>query len=68
MWEQRADLSAWLDEGAVLYVCGDEKAMAKDVDATLHRIIADQRGWSDDKTAEYVAGLKKDRRYQRDVY
>jgi len=68
MWEQRADLFAWLEEGAALYVCGDEKAMAKDVDATLHRIIADQHGWSDDKTKEYVARLKKDRRYQRDVY
>ncbi|MGI9488416.1 MAG: diflavin oxidoreductase [Geminicoccaceae bacterium] len=68
MWEQRADLNAWLEEGASLYVCGDEKAMAKDVDATFHRIIADQRGWSDDKAAEHVSGLKKERRYLRDVY
>lgn len=68
MWERRADLFAWLEEGASLYVCGDEKAMAKDVDATLHRIVADQQGGSDDKANEYVAALKKDRRYQRDVY
>ena len=68
MWEQRADLFAWLEDGANFYVCGDEKAMAKDVDTTLHRIIADQRGWSDDKAAEHVSGLKKGRRYLRDVY
>ncbi|MGI9498571.1 MAG: diflavin oxidoreductase, partial [Geminicoccaceae bacterium] len=65
LWERRADLYAWLEEGANLYVCGDEKAMAKDVDAMLHRIIADQ---SDADAAGYISKLKKDRRYQRDVY
>ncbi len=28
--------------GAHLYVCGDEKGMAKDVDNTLVRILADR--------------------------
>ncbi len=42
MWERRAELYAWLEDGAHLYVCGDEKAMAKDVHATLARILADQ--------------------------
>ena len=65
MWEQRADLFAWLEEGAALYVCGDEKAMAKDVDATLQRIIAEQ---SDADPVDYLSKLKKARRYQRDVY
>jgi sulfite reductase (NADPH) flavoprotein alpha-component len=68
MWEQRADLHAWLEEGANLYVCGDEKAMARDVDAMLHRIIEDQSGRSNDDVAAYVTDLKKNRRYQRDVY
>ncbi len=65
MWAQRADLYAWLEEGAHLYVCGDEKAMAKDVDATLHRIIEDQ---SNNDPAGYVSTLRKNRRYLRDVY
>ncbi|NJO36966.1 MAG: sulfite reductase subunit alpha, partial [Rhizobiales bacterium] len=64
MWERRADLFAWLEEGAALYVCGDEKAMARDVDAMLHRII-EQSGAD---AADYVSRLKKERRYQRDVY
>jgi sulfite reductase (NADPH) flavoprotein alpha-component len=68
MWEQRADLYAWLQEGANLYVCGDEKAMARDVDAMLHRIVSDQAGKSDEDAAAYVTDLKKNRRYQRDVY
>ncbi len=65
MWERRADLFAWLEEGAALYVCGDEKAMAKDVDAMLSTIIADQSGADPEA---YMAELKKERRYQRDVY
>ncbi|MEM8951749.1 MAG: sulfite reductase [NADPH] flavoprotein alpha-component, partial [Pseudomonadota bacterium] len=64
MWERRADLFAWLEEGAALYVCGDEKAMAKDVDAMLHKIIHEEGI----DAADYVSKLKKERRYQRDVY
>jgi sulfite reductase (NADPH) flavoprotein alpha-component len=42
--------------------------MAKDVDAALHRIIAEQGGMTEDKAKEYVEGLKKAKRYGRDVY
>ncbi|MGH6902308.1 MAG: diflavin oxidoreductase, partial [Geminicoccaceae bacterium] len=35
LWERRAELFAWLEDGAHLYVCGDEKAMARDVHAML---------------------------------
>jgi sulfite reductase (NADPH) flavoprotein alpha-component len=68
MWQRRAELFGWLDDGAHLYVCGDEKAMAKDVHATLGAIIADRSGRSPDAAEAYLADLKKQRRYQRDVY
>ncbi|MGH1481944.1 MAG: diflavin oxidoreductase [Geminicoccales bacterium] len=68
LWEQRKDLYAWLEEGAHLYVCGDEKAMARDVDAMLLKIVGDQSGRSHADSADYLAELKKSRRYQRDVY
>ena len=29
----------WLKEGAVIYVCGDEKHMAHDVDQTLRKLL-----------------------------
>lgn len=68
LWEQRADLWAWLEDGAHLYVCGDEKQMAKDVHAMLAGIVAD-RGSRDAEAAEaYLADLKRQGRYQRDVY
>ncbi|MGH6899957.1 MAG: diflavin oxidoreductase [Geminicoccaceae bacterium] len=68
LWEHRAALFAWLEEGAHLYVCGDEQAMAKDVHATLAAIVADQSGRAPADAEAYLTELKKERRYQRDVY
>ncbi len=68
MQEHARDLYAWLEEGAHFYVCGDASRMAKDVDATLRTIIEQQRGRGPDDAAEYLAQLKKDKRYVRDVY
>ncbi len=68
MWEARRDLFAWLEDGASLYVCGDAKAMAKDVQDTLTRIIADQSGRSEEEAVTYLRGLVKAGRYLKDVY
>jgi sulfite reductase (NADPH) flavoprotein alpha-component len=42
--------------------------MAKDVDQALHEIIAKEGSLSPEETILFVKQLKKDRRYQRDVY
>jgi sulfite reductase (NADPH) flavoprotein alpha-component len=68
MWEARRDLYAWLADGAALYVCGDATAMAKDVHATLLRIVADQSGQGEEGAAAFVRGLQQSGRYLRDVY
>ncbi len=68
MWEARRELYTWLAEGAALYVCGDATAMAKDVHATLLRIIADQSGQDADGAATYLRELQRAGRYLRDVY
>ena len=68
MWQRRKELFAWLEDGAGLYLCGDEKAMAKDVHATLAAIVADQGQRSAEAAEAYLADLKKQHRYQRDVY
>jgi sulfite reductase (NADPH) flavoprotein alpha-component len=68
MWDARGDLYAWLKDGAALYVCGDANAMAKDVHATLLRILADQ-GKQDDVAAKAeLDAIRRDGRYLRDVY
>lgn len=68
MREQGGELWRWLEGGAHLYVCGDAKRMAKDVDAVLHEIVAREGGMSPEAAVDYVKRLKKELRYQRDVY
>ena len=68
MRESAAELWAWLQGGALFYVCGDAKRMAKDVDQALHDIAAEQGGMSIEAAAEWVKQLKAEKRYQRDVY
>ena len=68
MQENAAELWAWLEKGAHFYVCGDASRMAKDVNDTLINIISEQGGKSPEEADEYLKALKKDKRYQRDVY
>jgi sulfite reductase (NADPH) flavoprotein alpha-component len=68
MREHGKELWAWLQGGAYFFVCGDAKRMAKDVDAALHQIAAEQGGLTPEQAVDYVKQLKKDKRYQRDVY
>jgi sulfite reductase (NADPH) flavoprotein alpha-component len=68
MREHAAELWAWINGGASFFVCGDAKRMAKDVDTALHDIIADRGGLTPEKAIEYVKAMKKEKRYQRDVY
>jgi sulfite reductase (NADPH) flavoprotein alpha-component len=62
------DVYGWLEDGASLYVCGDAAQMAPDVHATLAGIVAEHGGMDRDGADEYLAGLKRDRRYLLDVY
>jgi sulfite reductase (NADPH) flavoprotein alpha-component len=66
--ENAAELWKWLEAGAHLYVCGDAKRMAKDVDTALHAVIEEQGNLSTDAAVDYVQAMKKNKRYQRDVY
>lgn len=68
MMENEAELFAWLQDGAYLYVCGDAENMAKDVDATLHEIVARCGGMDAAAAHAYVNDLIKSHRYVRDVY
>jgi sulfite reductase (NADPH) flavoprotein alpha-component len=68
MLEHGKELYAWLEEGGHFYVCGDASRMAKDVDAALHEVIEKVGGKSADDAKAYVAKMKTEKRYQRDVY
>ena len=68
MLENAGELWSWLESGAHFYVCGDASRMAKDVDAALLQIIKMAGGKSMEEAVAYVAKLKSEKRYQRDVY
>ena len=68
MLESSAELFRWLEKGAYFYVCGDALRMAKDVDATLRKIIEMEGNMTSEKADAYVNNLKKEKRYLRDVY
>jgi len=68
MKEHSKELFEWLEEGAVVYICGDEKHMAHDVHQTLIDIIEKEGGLSREKAENYLADMQQTKRYQRDVY
>jgi sulfite reductase (NADPH) flavoprotein alpha-component len=68
MREVGRELWNWLAEGANVYVCGDAKRMAKDVERALVDIVAQFGARSTDEAISFVAELKKKGRFQQDVY
>lgn len=68
LWEHRAEVLRWVEEGAHIYLCGDEKGMGRDVDVMLGRILADAHKGDDEAGRAKLKELAKAGRYQRDVY
>jgi sulfite reductase (NADPH) flavoprotein alpha-component len=68
MQENAKELFEWLERGAYFYVCGDATRMAKDVETALLDVIARGSNGTLEHAAEYLATMKKQKRYQRDVY
>ena len=66
--DHAADIWQWLQKGAHFYVCGDATHMAKDVHQAMLDIAASEGGMSAEEAEAYLVALKKDKRYQRDVY
>jgi sulfite reductase (NADPH) flavoprotein alpha-component len=66
--EKQKELFEWLKNGANIYLCGDMKQMAHDVQNTLLRIFENQGGMTEEKALEYLKILKKEKRFQTDVY
>ncbi|GIQ67202.1 assimilatory sulfite reductase (NADPH) flavoprotein subunit [Xylanibacillus composti] len=68
MLERSRELYQWLEDGAYVYICGDEKQMAHDVHAALATIIEQEGGKTPEQAAQYLNELQQQSRYQRDVY
>lgn len=68
MLEQSQEIYQWLQNGAVVYVCGDENKMAHDVHAALITILEQEGGLGPAEAVEYLTQMQQQKRYQRDVY
>jgi sulfite reductase (NADPH) flavoprotein alpha-component len=68
LWEMRKEVWDWIQNGAHIYVCGDAQRMAKDVDLCLQNIIKEALQIPDESARHFLADLRKQKRYLRDVY
>lgn len=68
LFEKSKEVYQWLEAGANVYVCGDEKYMAKDVHATLVTILEQQGNMNSEQAEAYLTSMRSNKRYLRDVY
>ncbi|MFC3041436.1 assimilatory sulfite reductase (NADPH) flavoprotein subunit [Virgibacillus xinjiangensis] len=68
MRKNSAELYKWVQEGANIYVCGDEKKMAQDVHDTLLDIFQKEGNMSAEQANDLLKEMRQQKRYQRDVY
>ena len=66
--ENAADVYAWLEDGAAVYVCGDARHMAPDVHDALVDVLMSQGGIEREAAEQRLKSMKRDGRYQKDVY
>lgn len=68
MLENGAEIFQWLESGAFIFVCGDAKRMARDVEQAILDIIRVYGNRSDDEAKQYLKKLRTEKRYLKDVY
>lgn len=66
--ENQKEVFEWIENGAFVYLCGDRRSLAKDVNKTLLDIIRSQGGISEEQAEKYLKNLKREKRFQMDVY
>ena len=68
IYERSNEFFEWLQNDAIIYVCGDAQKMAKEVEVTIIKLISKELKCDDEKALEYLKMLKKEKRYLLDVY
>lgn len=56
------------NQKAVIYVCGDAKNMAKDVNQTFMKILQEKKEMTESETKSFITKLRLERRYLEDVW
>ncbi|KAI9281072.1 NADPH cytochrome P450 oxidoreductase isoenzyme 1 [Sporodiniella umbellata] len=68
LMEHAVEMWGLLEKGAYIYVCGDAKNMARDVNQTFIRFAQQLGGMSEPKAQDYIKKLRNTSRYQEDVW
>ena len=66
--ENAEEITSWINDGAHIYICGDESKMAKDVHKALVKIISDKKKINENEAEEFLKEMQKQGKYQKDVY
>jgi sulfite reductase (NADPH) flavoprotein alpha-component len=62
------DFFNWIENGALIYVCGSREPMSADVERTIVDVVEEYGGMSQADAQGYVQQLKDEERYVQDVY
>lgn len=66
--EQAGEIYQWIQNGAHVYICGDMKKMAVDVQHALSTILREEGGYNADEAEEFLNRMQQEKRLQLDVY
>lgn len=66
--EEGAAFYNWLEQGATIFICGDEKYMANDVQTAILAVIEKYGNKTVEQAQQYLDDLTQQKRYLRDVY
>ena len=68
IYENKKEFFSWIENGSIIYICGDATKMARDVEDIILKIISEEKNCSFNDSIDYLNKLKKEKRYLRDVY
>ena len=63
-----ASIIEWLEQGAVIYVCGGKDKLAVSVRQSILQIIRQYYRYNNEQALEYFEHLKVNKQYQEEVY
>jgi len=68
IWENRERIWGLIEKNAYIYVCGDARHMARDVQNVFLRIFREIGGLDEETAQKLMKDIERQRRYQQDVW
>ena len=68
LWDNQHEIYQWIQKGAIIYICGDAKKMAKNVISMFETILSRHMNISTSEACSVVKQLKKNKKIKMDVY